>query len=400
MEDIAPGLLERIRALFLELLGDGAPGAGTYAAAGGYAERVGDALAAAFRRHLSGDVLPDGKMYWNIADRVVRPLLEEDWRLCAGAAAGAQRALDKAAGIGLAAQVPEPDKSRIDGILNEICAAERYGEKAWLLDEPVRTFSRAAVDETLRRNAEFHAKAGLRPRIVRTAEHGCCKWCSALAGVYDYPDVPDDVYKRHASCRCSVEYDPGGGKRQDVWTKRWTESDDVLEARKNIFGIKPASYVREVPNKTNSPENVLLEYLRNATPGKGSISYDEGYKVGKHPDEITVANWLHKTFGGNIRLLTEAEQRSVKTPDYLWNQKLWDLKRTHSINGADKLLQTGIKQIKDNPGGVILDVLDDLDMKTMERQLLGRFLRNNYIDTLDVILLTKGDLLKILRFKK
>ena len=221
MEDIVPELLEKIRTLFFELLGDDQPSAGTYAAAGDYAERVGDALATAFERCLSGDVLPDGRMYWNIADRVVRPLLEEDWQLCTDAAAEVQRALNKAARIGLAPQMPEPDKSRIDGILNTLCDAERYEDKAWVLGDPVRTFSRAAVDETLRRNVEFHAKAGLRPRIVRTAEHGCCEWCTQMAGVYDYPNVPDDVYRRHANCRCSVEYNPGDGRRQDVWSKRW-----------------------------------------------------------------------------------------------------------------------------------------------------------------------------------
>lgn len=239
MEDIAPELLEKIRALFLEQFGDDAPSADTYAAAGDYAERVGDALATAFQMCLSGDVLPDGRMYWNIADRVVRPLLEEDWQLCTGAAAGVQRALNKAAGIGLVAQAPDPDKGRIDGILNEICAAEQYEDKAWMLDEPVRTFSRAAVDETLRRNVEFQSKAGLRPRIVRTAERGCCEWCTKWAGTYDYPDVPDNVYKRHANCRCSVEYDPGGGKRQDVWTKRWTDEQErgILEQRQAV-GLK------------------------------------------------------------------------------------------------------------------------------------------------------------------
>lgn len=261
MEDIAPGLLEKIRALFLELLGDDAPSANTYTAAGDYAERVGDALATTFQRCLSGDVLPDGKMYWNIADRVVRPLLEEDWRLCTGAAAEVQRALNKAAGIGLAAQIPDLDKSRIDGILNTLCATDRYEDEAGMLDEPVRTFSRAAVDETLRRNAEFHAKAGLRPRIVRTTEHGCCKWCMEKAGTYSYPDVSDDVYKRHANCRCSVEYDPGDSKRQDVWNKRWTDGQDrdILEARKSIgvnrlISLQPETLIKRASGQIGATD--------------------------------------------------------------------------------------------------------------------------------------------------
>lgn len=72
-KDIAPELLERIRKDFLELLGDSKVTQQTYVGAEEYAEQVGSALAEAFRRHLSSDVLPDGKMYWNIADRVIRP---------------------------------------------------------------------------------------------------------------------------------------------------------------------------------------------------------------------------------------------------------------------------------------------------------------------------------------
>lgn len=69
-KDIAPELLERIRADFLALLGDAQQEADTYTAAAAYAELVGSALADAFRRNLTADILPDGRLYWNIADRV------------------------------------------------------------------------------------------------------------------------------------------------------------------------------------------------------------------------------------------------------------------------------------------------------------------------------------------
>lgn len=95
-KDIAPELLERIRADFLALLGDAQQEADTYTAAAAYAELVGSALADAFRRNLTADILPDGRLYWNIADRVVRPLLEEDYARIADAAAAAQQALNRA----------------------------------------------------------------------------------------------------------------------------------------------------------------------------------------------------------------------------------------------------------------------------------------------------------------
>ncbi len=240
-KDIAPELLERIRADFLALLGDTQPEADTYTAAAAYAELVGSALAEAFRRNLTADILPDGKLYWNIADRVVRPLLEEDYAKIADAAVAAQQALNRQAQIGIAPQRAVLDADRMNGLLNKLAEAERFEDVAWVLAEPVRTFSRMAVDDALKANVDFQGRAGLRPRVVRIAENGCCKWCSALAGTYDYPHVPKDVYRRHERCRCRVEYDPGEGRRQNVWNKTWTEPEqhDKIEARKQVSSILP-----------------------------------------------------------------------------------------------------------------------------------------------------------------
>ena len=224
-------LLERIRADFRALLGDAKPAADTYAAAADYAELVGSALAEAFRRNLTADALPDGRLYWNIADRVVRPLLEEEHLLVADASAAVQQALNQQANLGIAPQRAVLPTDAVDDLLNKVSTAEQFADVAWALDEPVRTFFRMVVDDTLKRNVDFQGKAGLRPRVIRTAESHCCKWCSALAGTYDYPRVPKDVYRRHERCRCRVEYDPGEGRRQNVWNKTWTEDEDARQAR-------------------------------------------------------------------------------------------------------------------------------------------------------------------------
>lgn len=250
MEDIAPELLERIRQEFLSLLGETDQAPADYAGAMQYAERVGDALAEALRRHLSADRLPDGRMYWNIADRVLRPLLEEDHALVSAAAQAAQQALNTAAGIGIKAQAAPLDASRVEGILNAVSSAEQYEDATWLLAEPVRTFSRAVVDETLRRNVEFQGKAGLRPKVIRKAESHCCEWCSRLAGSYEYPDVRKDVYRRHSRCRCRVEYDPGSGKRQDVHTKQWTDNtaDATIKMKDRLYPVNPETGQRYAPH--------------------------------------------------------------------------------------------------------------------------------------------------------
>lgn len=249
-EDIAPVLLEAIRRDFERNLGGRErttqllelirSGAGTYQHANEYAQLVGEALADAFRANLSGAVLPDGRMYWNIADRVIRPLLEEDHALVAEAAQQVQQHLNEAAELGLKAQTVPLDQDRVNGILNRL-TSEPYADVAWILSEPVITFSRAVVDESIRRNVEFQGKAGLRPKIIRKAVGHCCAWCNRLAGTYTYPDVPKDVYRRHENCRCVVQYDPvdESKRRQDVHTRQWTfPEEDVKITERRLIGLR------------------------------------------------------------------------------------------------------------------------------------------------------------------
>ena len=81
MEDITPGLLKKIQSdfqdrfdkssLIKELYEKVRDGTATYLEANKFAIEVGDILAATFRENLSSDVLPDGKMYYNIAQRII-----------------------------------------------------------------------------------------------------------------------------------------------------------------------------------------------------------------------------------------------------------------------------------------------------------------------------------------
>ena len=245
-EDIAPALLDAIRQDFernlggrqraVQLLEKIQAGGANYADAGDYAEEVGTALADAFRANLSSSVLPDGRMYYNIADRVVRPLLEQDHALVAEAAQTVQQSLNTAAGLGLKPQAVPLNESRVQGLLDKISNAEQYDTVAWVLGEPVKNFSRAIVDESIRRNVDFQGGAGLRPRVIRRVVANCCRWCGRLAGTYTYPEVPQEVYQRHEYCRCTVEYDPGDGRRQNVHTKQWTTATerDKIETRKTV----------------------------------------------------------------------------------------------------------------------------------------------------------------------
>lgn len=235
MEDIAPKLLEQIQDEFAKnVQNSGKVSAlikklqnGTnYEDAGDYAYYIGKALADAFSAVIQEDVLPDGKMYWNIAQRVIEPMLKADYDIVSEYAEATQAYLNELGDIGLKVQKASFDTERAKGIMDAVCAGERYtpavGQRFL---ESVINFSQHVTDETMKRNVEFQAKSGMHPKVIRRTSGKVCKWCRALAGTYEYPDdVPDDFYRRHENCRCVVEYYPGSGKRrQNVWDKKWRE---------------------------------------------------------------------------------------------------------------------------------------------------------------------------------
>jgi hypothetical protein len=147
-----------------------------------------------------------------------------------------QTELNKAAGIGIKAIRPELNQDKIDGIVNRLSEEDAFEKISWILEEPVLNFIQSVVDDAVKENAEFHHKAGLGPKIIRKEVGNCCDWCKKVVGSYEYPDVPKDVYRRHRYCRCTVEYDPGDGRRQNAHTKKWRDPDEKekVEARKRL----------------------------------------------------------------------------------------------------------------------------------------------------------------------
>lgn len=203
------------------------------------AQEIGKILSGAYDDVFVQDVLPDGKMYYNIAERTVGTTMQQAYNDIADIAEHTQNVLNENAGLGLKAIRPELNQDRIDGIINRLSTAEKYEDVAWILRAPIQTFCQSVIDDSVKANVAFQGESGLRPKIIRKTAGKCCEWCSRLAGTYLYPDVPKDVYRRHENCRCSVTYDPGSGRRENVHTKQWTTSIDTatMEARR-IIGLR------------------------------------------------------------------------------------------------------------------------------------------------------------------
>ena len=239
MKDIAPDLLKAIQDDFNERVKTNAKvrnalkamksKKATFKDANSFAEAIGDILAESFKKNIRPELLPDERMYYNIAERVVGESLKNNYNLVSEYSADVQTLLNKKSNLGLKGIKPQYNADKAKGIINRISSEEKYEDISWILEEPVTNFTQSIVDDTIKTNAEFQYKAGLKAKIIRKSTGHCCDWCEEVAGEYEYPDVPKDVYRRHRFCRCTVEYDPGNGRRQNVHTKKWINSKESLQ---------------------------------------------------------------------------------------------------------------------------------------------------------------------------
>lgn len=208
-----------------------------------YAEYLGENLSDAFNVVLQPGVLPDDRMYYNIANRTVDPLMRNNFRLINKNATDIQKHLYELEGLGINPLQGEFPVERVAGLIDKITESETLMDVLKWLAEPLINTSISFYDDWMRENVDFQEKAGMRPKIVRKlGSHEVrtskkrkysvpCSWCQNLAGEYDYSTAPAEVYQRHESCRCIVTFHDSG-KVQDVWSKKvWQASGDTLNAR-------------------------------------------------------------------------------------------------------------------------------------------------------------------------
>lgn len=208
-----------------------------------YASRLGELLSEA----MNAETVDLSFMSEEVARELLFPLLEGDYDLVCEAVKAVQKNMYSSLETGLNVALPELDTNRIEGLVKKIASYDTFEEARWLIDEPIVNYSMSVVDQGMRDNAKKASGVGFTAKIVREPEpfglksrkigrktytyRVPCKWCSGLAGKWDYEDAPDDVYKRHAFCRCTVTYTIDGS-RQDVYSKRmWSESDASAKAQ-------------------------------------------------------------------------------------------------------------------------------------------------------------------------
>lgn len=260
-----------------------------------------------------------------------------------------------------------------------------------ILERSLTNISQNTVDEYIEKNAEFRANSGLQTKIIRSTNGKCCKWCTSLAGIYDYP-APEEVYQRHDNCDCKVTY-VSEKVAQDVHTKRTLKK---AEFEKRIELLEK--------NKLNIPsifEDVKQEYFRSASSSEGKVIIEEGVDRIAEKDAIDNAETISKFFGNDIEVLAEINEPNVKTADYIWKNKLWEQKTVSSANAVDSAVRKALKQIEANPGGIVLDVSNNKDsLNDIYKVLASRIHRRQFDEPIDIILIENKKIVSVIRHKK
>ncbi len=132
---------------------------------------------------------------------------------------------------------------------------------------PVANVSKSFHDDYIRKNAAFRNDAGLDVYIVRMGT-GCCKWCSEVSGKYKFGSQPDDIFRRHDNCDCTIIYD-----------------NQVLRGKKKSDGSRSKTW-EEIPNAPDEYSPTVLSeqdgrelQQRNLSRFRGLTNSGNGGKI-------------------------------------------------------------------------------------------------------------------------
>lgn len=212
-------------------------GTATQADVSEYAARVGKHSSAAMVGVLTPENLPDGKLYWNIADRTIRPRLEGDHKLVLSAARSTQKTINKSYGLNIDPPTTKINGRKVYNLLNTVTMDGANIES--VLTEPVITLARTAYDGFQETNVQQMQQLGVAVIVNRTYDgvglhdgKEACQWCIDRAGTFEgYSEAYDvGAFERHDGCGCTVEVIYKDGTVMDPWTK--AEYDErTAEAR-------------------------------------------------------------------------------------------------------------------------------------------------------------------------
>ena len=179
-------------------------GDASYATSGQLAQRIGADLGKVLMNHAPVQSIDE----WDVDDLIPKAL-GLDHRMVTTACKQVQENMNKDAGVGIKYKEPKFNQDKAYGIAKELHDNPDFTNIQKTFCDQLENFSRSVADDSIVANADVMWGAGIKTMVVRIAEGGCCKWCSEMAGVYDYAEVREpgnDVWRRHENCNCTIDF--------------------------------------------------------------------------------------------------------------------------------------------------------------------------------------------------
>lgn len=205
----------------------------SYKEADDYAVALGEITKAAFDNNVNSAVLPNGRMYYNIANSIIPKVLQSNFTDINKYCQEVQKLFNDNNGLTFNPVNVNINNDRLKGLIQSIADAENYDKVSKQFTERLINYGQSIVTDNIKANADFQYKTGkVLPVIRRMSTGKCCKWCTSLVGTYKYtPDMDAAVFRRHANCRCLVEYDNGTGVFQNVHNKKLYNKSAIDERK-------------------------------------------------------------------------------------------------------------------------------------------------------------------------
>lgn len=259
-------------------------GKGTFADSFAYSDRAGKLLGDIFSRRLPDIPLEEREA---LCVELLRDRYTDINELCDRV----QKALDEAQGLHLAPQHAPFNGERAHQIGSSLRDLSKHVEILQRRAESApATATRAMHDDRMKAESKFRSRAGLKCTVNRVAASECCEWCDRVAGKYEYDDTPDDLWRRHDNCKCSIVY----GTRRNRQVLRGTEKKWEVVAD----GVGAPEPVRLTPEQAAKLQEkhlpkVLTKGTKNVTikaEGTPEELFDRKLHLFSHQDDLSAVN--------------------------------------------------------------------------------------------------------------
>ena len=316
-------------------------------------ERYAQITARTVSKELSGSVL-------DLADRekITAQVLRDSYDNINEVCTRVQKAMDEKAGIHIRPQQAAFPGERVEQFVHSL--VDPTVEDA-VIKRRARagsdTIVKSAHDDFIRKNATFRNDAGLTCYIIREGSN-CCEWCSSVAGKYKFGTQPDDIFRRHDNCDCTIIYDGqvlrGKQNADGSRSKTWEEVPDA-DGNYNPTVLSPEEAERL--QAKNQPQ-ILTNGVNGGKISSGSDNMAEITKLGKidtqpleqefgklKTDEIIVTNerldHIKTRHPEDYSLFEKYGVSTVESPDLI----ISDLKNDNTVFMVKSLDETNLNVV-------------------------------------------------------